>query len=122
VPIQGSVATLYVIALPFVVASLGIGLFISTVVSTQAQAMQLGFLFLLPNILLSGFMFPRAAMPEPAQWIGAALPLTYFLKVMRGILLKGVGWDGLWREAAVLAGFAVGLIGLSVVRFRKSVE
>lgn len=122
VPIQGSVATLYLIALPFVVACLGIGLFISTVVSTQAQAMQLGFLFLLPNILLSGFMFPRAAMPEPAQWIGAALPLTYFLKVMRGILLKGVGWDGLWREAAVLAGFAVGLIGLSVVRFRKSVE
>jgi len=122
VPIQGSIATLYLIALPFVVACLGIGLFISTVVSTQAQAMQLGFLFLLPNILLSGFMFPRAAMPEPAQWIGAALPLTYFLKVMRGILLKGVGWDGLWREAAVLAGFAVGLIGLSVVRFRKSVE
>jgi len=122
VPIQGSVATLYVIALPFVVASLGIGLFISTIVSTQAQAMQLGFLFLMPNILLSGFMFPREAMPEPAQWIGAALPLTYFLKVMRGILLKGVGWESLWREAAVLGTFAVGLIALSVARFRKSVE
>ena len=122
VPIRGSVATLYVIALPFVVASLGIGLFISTVVSTQAQAMQLGFLFLLPNILLSGFMFPREAMPAPAQWLGAALPLTYFLEVMRGILLKGIGWEMLWQEAGVLVAFSVGLIALSVLRFRKSVE
>jgi ABC-2 type transport system permease protein len=122
VPMRGSVATLYLVALPFVVANLGIGLFVSTVVSTQAQAMQLGFLFLLPNILLSGFMFPREAMPEPAQWIGATLPLTYFLEVMRGILLKGTGLRLLWPEALVLVGFSVGLIGLSVVRFRKSVE
>ena len=122
VPIRGSVATLYLVALPFVVANLGIGLFVSTVVSTQAQAMQLGFLLLLPNILLSGFMFPREAMPEPAQWIGAALPLTYFLDVMRGILLKGTGLRVLWQEALVLVGFSVGLLGLSVVRFRKSVE
>jgi ABC-2 type transport system permease protein len=122
VPFRGSVATLYLVALPFVVANLGIGLFVSTVVSTQAQAMQLGFLFLLPNILLSGFMFPREAMPEPAQWIGAALPLTYFLEVMRGILLKGTGLRLLWPEALVLVGFSVGLIGLSVVRFRKSVD
>ena len=109
-------------ALPFVMGSLAIGLFISTLVSTQAQAMQLGFLFLLPNILLSGFMFPREAMPEPAQWLGAALPLTYFLEVMRGILLKGVGWETLWREAMMLVGFAAGLVGLSVLRFRKSIE
>ena len=122
VPIRGSVATLYVMALPFVMASLAIGLFVSTVVSTQAQAMQLGFLFLLPNILLSGFMFPREAMPEPAQCLGAALPLTYFLEVMRGILLKGVGWETLWREAVMLVGFAAGLVGLSVLRFRKSIE
>lgn len=122
VPLRGNIATLYLVALPFVVASLAIGLFVSTVVSTQAQAMQLGFLFLLPNILLSGFMFPREAMPAPAQWIGAALPLTYFLRVMRGILLKGTGLESLWREALVLVGFSVGLIGLSVVRFRKSVE
>ena len=122
VPIRGSVATLYLVALPFVVANLAIGLFVSTVVSTQAQAMQLGLLLLLPNILLSGFMFPREAMPEPAQWIGAALPLTYFLEVMRGILLKGTGLRLLWPEALALVGFSVGLIGLSVVRFRKSVE
>ena len=122
VPMRGSVVTLYLVALPFVLANLAIGLFVSTVVATQAQAMQLGFLLLLPNILLSGFMFPREAMPEPAQWIGAALPLTYFLEVMRGILLKGTGLRLLWQETLVLVGFSVGLIGLSVVRFRKSVE
>jgi ABC-2 type transport system permease protein len=122
VPIRGFVSTLYIVALPFVVASLAIGLFISTLVTTQAQAMQLGFLFLLPNILLSGFMFPREAMPVPAQWLGAALPLTYFLRLMRGILLKGTGLADLWKETAVLVGFSVVLISLSVRRFRKSVE
>jgi ABC-2 type transport system permease protein len=71
---RGSLPTLYMVALPFVIASVAIGLFISTLVQNQAQAMQLGFLFLLPNILLSGFMFPREAMPAPAQWLGAALP------------------------------------------------
>ncbi|HEU5219248.1 MAG TPA: ABC transporter permease [Gemmatimonadales bacterium] len=122
VPIRGSLTTLYLVALPFVVASLAIGLFVSTLVKTQAQAMQLGFLFLLPNILLSGFMFPREAMPAPAQWLGAALPLTYFLTMMRGILLRGVGLGILWHEAVILVGFSVVLIGLSVRRFRKSVE
>ncbi|HEV8196642.1 MAG TPA: ABC transporter permease [Gemmatimonadales bacterium] len=122
VPIRGSLPILYLVALPFVIASVAIGLFISTLVQNQAQAMQLGFLFLLPNILLSGFMFPREAMPQPAQWLGAALPLTYFLRMMRGILLRGVGLESIWREAVVLTGFSVGLIGLSVRRFRKSVE
>jgi ABC-2 type transport system permease protein len=122
VPVRGSIPQLYLAALPFIVASLAVGLFISTLVGTQAQAMQLGFFFLLPNILLSGFMFPREAMPDVAQWIGAALPLTYFLKILRGILLRGVGLEALWKEAAVLAGFATVLIAMSVARFRKSVE
>ncbi|MGH7560338.1 MAG: ABC transporter permease [Gemmatimonadales bacterium] len=122
VPIRGSLLELALVALPFIVASLAIGLFISTVVVTQAQAMQLGFFFLLPNILLSGFMFPREAMPAVAQWIGAAMPLTYFLTALRGILLRGVGLESLYREALVLVGFAVVLIALSVRRFRKAVE
>jgi ABC-2 type transport system permease protein len=122
VPIRGSLTTLYLGALPFITASLAIGLFVSTLVATQAQAMQLGFLFLLPNILLSGFMFPREAMPAPAQWIGAALPLTYFLRMMRGILLRGVGFEALWREALTLVGFSVALIAMSVRRFHKTVE
>ena len=122
VPIVGSVGQLYLIALPFIVASLGVGLLISAAVKSQAQAMQLGFFYILPNILLSGFMFPREAMPEPAQWVGAALPLTYFLRVMRGILLKGAGLDDLWRESAVLVGFAIVLVGLAVRRFHKTIE
>ncbi|MEZ4587943.1 MAG: ABC transporter permease [Gemmatimonadales bacterium] len=122
VPMLGRLSTLYLMALPFIVASLGVGLLVSATVTNQAQAMQLGFLFLLPNILLSGFMFPRVAMPEPAQWIGAALPLTYFLTVLRGILLKGVGLDVLWREGLILSAFAVGLIAVSVRRFRKRLD
>ena len=114
VPMIGSLVELYLIAFPFIMANLGLGLFLSTLVTNQAQAMQLGFLTLLPNILLSGFMFPREAMPIPAQWIGAALPLTYFLKVLRAILLKGAGLGGLWREGLALAGFSVALVALSV--------
>ncbi|MFN7532514.1 MAG: ABC transporter permease, partial [Gemmatimonas sp.] len=91
VPVQGSLLLLYALALVFIVASLGVGLLISTVARSQAQAMQLSFFFMLPNILLSGYIFPRAAMPEPAQWLGLLLPLTYFLDILRGVLLKGVG-------------------------------
>ena len=122
VPLRGSILQLYLASLPFIVASLGVGLFISTLVDTQAQAMQLGFFFLMPNILLSGFMFPREAMPDVAQWIGAALPLTYYLRLLRGLLLRGVGLESLWPDAVVLVGFAVGLIAVSVARFRKSVD
>jgi ABC-2 type transport system permease protein len=122
VPIRGSVPLLYMLAAPFIVASLGTGLFISTLTRTQLQAMQLSFFFVLPNILLSGFMFPRAAMPDVAQWIGAALPLTYFLTVMRGILLKEVSLSDLWPEALVLTAFAVILVAMSVRKFHKTVE
>jgi ABC-2 type transport system permease protein len=120
VPLRGSLALLYVLSLTFIVASLGVGLLISTAVKSQVQAMQLGFFFLLPNILLSGFMFPREAMPVAAQWIGLALPLTFYLDVVRGVLLKGVGIEYLWRDTLILAGFAVGLIALSVRRFHKT--
>ena len=122
IPMRGSITLLYVIALAYIVANLGIGLLISTLVRTQTQAMQLGFFTLLPNILLSGFMFPRAAMPAVAQWIGLALPLTYFLDVLRGILLKDVGLEILWRDALILTIMAAGLITLSVRRFSKTIE
>ncbi len=122
VPMLGSLPLLYFLSLAFIVASLALGLLMSTLVRSQVQAMQLSFLFLLPNILLSGFMFPRQAMPEFAQWIGLALPLTYFLTVLRGVLLKGVGLEYLWPEALALSAFAVGLVVLSVLRFRKTIE
>jgi ABC-2 type transport system permease protein len=122
IPIRGSLPLLYLLTSAFIVASLGVGLLISTVARSQAQAMQLSFFFMLPNILLSGYIFPRAAMPEPAQWIGAMLPLTFFLQILRGILLKGIGIAHLWDEATILVGFAVVLLAISVRRFSKTIE
>ena len=122
VPLRGSLPLLFLLSFPFIVASLALGLLMSTLVRSQVQAMQLSFLFLMPNILMSGFMFPRQAMPVPAQWISAALPLTYFLTILRGVLLKGVGLAHLWPELLILTGFAVGLVTLSVVRFQRTVE
>lgn len=121
VPIRGSLPLLYLLSITYIVANLALGLFVSTVAKTQAQAMQLSFFFIMPNILLSGFMFPREAMPAPAQWLGFALPLTYFLRVLRGILLKGVGITEVWGDTAALLGFAVLLILLSVKRFSKTI-
>ena len=122
VPIRGNLVLLYLITAPFIVASLALGLFVSTVVRTQVQAMQLSFVFILPTVLLSGFMFPREAMPAFAQWLGAAFPITYYLRVLRGILLKGVGMEAMWPDTLALAGFAVVLIAFSVRRFQKNIE
>jgi ABC-2 type transport system permease protein len=122
VPLTGNVLLLYAMALIFVVASLALGMFISTLVRTQQQAMQVSFFFVLPNILLSGFMFPRQAMPVVFQWIGALLPLTHFLTVLRGILLKGVGIAALWTQLTVLAAFSVALVALAVRRFHKTLD
>ena len=122
VPIRGSVALLYAITAAFIVASLALGLLISTVVRTQVQAMQLSFVFILPTVLLSGFMFPREAMPVAAQWLGAAFPITYYLRILRGILLKGVGIEALWRDTLALVAFAVLLLLFSVRRFQKTIE
>ena len=122
VPLRGSLVELYLITFGFIIANLGVGLLVSTLVKTQTQAMQAGFFFLMPNILLSGFMFPRAAMPAPAQWLGLLLPLTYYLEVLRGILLKDIGITFLWRPTLVLLFFATVLIALSVRRFSKTVE
>jgi len=122
VPLTGNVVLLYAVALLFIVASLGFGLLISTLVRTQQQAIQMAFFFVLPNILLSGFMFPRQAMPLVFQWVGLLLPLTHFLKVLRGILLKGVGLDALWQQVTVLAAFSTLLIAVSVRRFHKTLD
>lgn len=122
VPMRGSLLLLYLVAGAFITANLGIGLLISTAVKSQVQATQLGFFVMLPNILLSGFMFPREAMPEIAQWIGLVLPLTYFLTVLRGILLKSASLSAIWPETLALVTMATVLFSLSVLRFRKTVE
>ena len=122
IPVEGSLLLLYLLSLIFIVASLGVGLLISTVARSQVQAMQLSFFFLLPNILLSGYMFPREAMPGPARWIGASLPLTWYLEILRGVLLKGVGLAILSKQFVVLVVFAVALFAISVRRFSKTLD
>jgi ABC-2 type transport system permease protein len=121
IPMRGSLLLLYGLTMAYIVANLALGMLVSTVTKTQVQAMQLSFFLIMPNILLSGFMFPREAMPAPAQWLGAALPLTYYLTILRGVLLKGIGMGQLWPETLALSGFAVGLILLSTARFTKTI-
>lgn len=122
VPFEGSLLLLYALSLVFIVASLGVGLFISTIARNQVQAMQLSFFFLLPNILLSGFLFPRESMPVPAQWLGSVLPLTWFLQILRGVLLKGVEFSDLYRHFLVLSVSALLLFAVSVRRFSKTLD
>lgn len=122
VPLRGPLLALYGATFLFIVANLGLGLFISTLGRTQAAVSQTAMLFLLPNVLLSGFMFPREAMPAPAQWAGALLPLTYYLQLIRGIVLKGVGLSELWPQALALALFAVAFFWFATGRFSKTLE
>ena len=122
VPVRGSLLALYAVTFAFMMASLGLGLFVSTVARTQAQAMQLGFMLLLPNILLSGFMFPREAMPAPIRWASTLLPLTHYLQVLRGVLLRDAALPGLLPDAGVLLLMSAVIVGLSVRRFSKTIE
>ena len=122
VPIRGSVLLIYVTSFLFVLSSLGLGLFVSTLVSSQAPAMQSAFMIVMPNVLLSGFMFPREAMPLFANWIGLLLPLTYYLEILRGIILKGVGIRELWVQILALVGFAVTFFTVATLRFHKKLD
>ena len=119
VPFAGSPATLYGLASLFITANLSIGLFFSTLAKTQQQAMQMSFFFFLPQILLSGFIFPFEGMPGPAQALGQCLPLTHFLRIIRGIVLKGATLADLGPEIGALALITGVLVLLSSLRFRK---
>jgi len=121
VPIRGSLLLIYATSFLFVVASLGLGLLISTLANAQAPAMQTAFMFLMPNVLLSGFMFPREAMPPLAAWIGLLLPLTYYLEILRGVILKGIGLRELWPHCLALIGFAVAFFTVATLRFHKKI-
>jgi ABC-2 type transport system permease protein len=119
VPMVGSIALLYGLAFLFIAANLALGLFFSTLARTQQQAMQMSFFFFLPNILLSGFMFPFEGMPAPARWLSQALPLTHFLRVVRGIVLKGSDLADLLVDFVALAILFVVLVAMSSLRFSK---
>lgn len=122
VPIRGSLFLLYFVTFAFIISVLGMGLFISTAVKTQTQAMQLSIFLLLPSILLSGFMFPLAAVPKPIGLLGRLLPVTYYLEILRGIVLKGVGLKDLWPQTLALFVFGMALVLVSVKRFAKTLE
>ncbi len=122
VPVRGSLALLYALSAVFMWGTLGVGIYLSAVARTVPQAMQLSFLTFLPSIYLSGLLFPIEGMPRGAQLLASVIPLTYYLRVVRGIVLKGIGLADLWADLLPLAVFGAVVFTLSVLRFRKTLE
>ena len=122
VPIHGDLIFLLACSALFLITTLGIGLFISTISNTQQEAMLMSLFTILPSIFLSGFFFPLAAMPVWLQVISYVIPLRYFLIISRGIVLKGVGFEAIWPEIIALFIFAIAIMGAAAIRFRKSLD
>lgn len=122
VPVNGSLLDVYLAAMLLIVANLALGLLISTRASSQFQAMQMTFFVFLPSILLSGFMFPFSGMPRAAQWLAEVLPLTHFLRLVRGVMLRGAGLWELWPDALALLAFIAVMMTGAVLRFRKRLD
>jgi ABC-2 type transport system permease protein len=122
VPMVGSLTLLYSISLLFIAANLAMGITLSTLAKNQLQAVQMAFFFFLPSILLSGFMFPFRGMPVWAQWIGTCLPITHFLRIIRGILLKGNGLVDVLPEVWPIALFVVFAMAVGVKRYRQTLD
>ena len=120
VPLRGSFAVLAVLTAPFMLCTLGLGLLVSTLARTQQQAMMIAaFVFMLPQIYLSGFIFPIQNMPSAFQWITYAVPLRYYVTILRGVFLKGVGLDILWPQGLALLAMGLAILALARVRFRR---
>jgi ABC-2 type transport system permease protein len=122
VPMVGSLTLLYAVALIFIAANLAVGITFSTLAKNQLQAVQMAFFFFLPSILLSGFMFPFRGMPEWAQWVGTCLPNTHFLRIVRGILLKGNGLAEIAPEIWPLLLFVAVAMTIGVKRYRQTLD
>jgi ABC-2 type transport system permease protein len=122
VPIRGSLVDVYIISITFIIANLALGLVISTIASNQFQAMQLTYFILLPSILLSGFMFPFAGMPHLAQKIAELLPMTHFLRLIRGVIVRGADLAELSQELLLLGSFVIVFMTLAILRFSKSLD
>jgi ABC-2 type transport system permease protein len=122
VPILGSLWLLSVGLIIFITANLAVGFTFSTAAANQLQAMQMAFFFFLPSILLSGFMFPFRGMPGWAQALGEVLPLTHFLRIVRGILLKANGWAEIWPELWPLLAFTAAAMAVAMMRYRRTVD
>jgi ABC-2 type transport system permease protein len=122
VPMHGSIPLLLAVALVFIAANLAMGITFSTIAKNQLQAMQMTFFVFLPSILLSGFMFPFRGMPQWAQWVGEVFPLTHFLRIVRGILLKGNGITDVSLELWPIILFATVMLTLGVKRYRQTLD
>jgi ABC-2 type transport system permease protein len=122
VPVAGSLLDVYAAAMLLIVANLSLGLLISTRAQSQFQAMQMTFFVFLPSILLSGFMFPFAGMPQAAQWLAEVLPLTHFLRLIRGIMLRGADLPELWTDALALVAFIAVMMTAAILRFHKRLD
>jgi ABC-2 type transport system permease protein len=122
VPILGSLTALYVVALLFIAANLTVGITLSSIAQNQLQAMQLTFFYFLPTILMSGFMFPFQGMPRWAQFVGEVLPTTYFLRLVRGILLKGNGWPELWTNIWPMLVFTGVVMTVALTTYRRTLD
>ena len=114
VPVRGSVLDVYVASVLLILANLTLGLLISTKAQSQFQAMQMTFFVFLPSILLSGFMFPFAGMPTVIQWFAEVLPLTHFLRIIRGVMLRGAGLFELWPDVLALVAFTAVMMTLAI--------
>ena len=123
VPMRGSLALLYGGSFLFLLTTLGLGLFISTLVHTQQQAMLVStFFVMMPFAMLSGFIFPVENMPAPIRFIAYGIPLKYYLAIVRGVMLKGAGLADLWTPLAVLLGWGAGILGLAILKFHKNLD
>lgn len=122
VPVRGSILDVYLAALLLILANLTLGLLISTRAKSQFQAMQMTFFVFVPSILLSGFVFPFEGMPEPAQWIAEVLPLTHFVRLIRGVMLRGADLTELWSDVLALIAFTAVMMTLAVLRFSKRLD
>ena len=122
IPMAGSLLLLMLVSLIFIVANLSMGITFSTFAKNQMQAMQMAFFFFLPSLMLSGFMFPFRGMPEWAQWIGSVLPLTHFLRLVRGILLKGNGLSEVLVHLWPVALFMTLALAAAIKRYRKTLD
>jgi ABC-2 type transport system permease protein len=122
VPMEGSYALLTAAVLLFITATLTVGFTFSTIARSQMQSMQMTMFYFLPNILLSGFMFPFRGMPGWAQAIGELLPLTHFVRIVRGIMLKGVAWHDVWPEAGAIFAFTVVVGSVAMLRYRQTLD
>jgi ABC-2 type transport system permease protein len=122
VPVRGSLGLIIALSALFLLSGLGIGLFVSTVANTQQEAILTVFMTVLPSVFLSGFIYPLQAMPIVLQWISYAIPLRYFLVIIRALMIKGVGLDAILPDVIALAIFGVVIMGAAALRFRKSLD